>query len=182
MVNPVPTSLGQRLSTVERVVGSPFAPSPFSDGFLAGGPDHHLVVLAMSRDFWEDRSTEVVEAAEEEIEARGDELTAALDARWGPHSVVDLRPWEDVLLEGGAVAEPFASLLEAFRDLRVWRLPGSGLWFGLTLVQHDPELEIMLVGVVGGESALAPPAAEPPPGEALPPTGWSPLPRGLMGL
>lgn len=181
MVNSVPSSPAQRLSTVEEVVSSPFPSRHLPGGHLSGGPDHHLVVLAMSRDFWEDGSVETVEAAEEEIRTDGDGLARALDSRWGAHGILDPRPWyEAAALGNGAVAEPFASLRDAFHGLRVWRLPGSDRWFGLTLVQHDRELEIMLVGVVGRRSALVPPRSGPVPPRQLSPDGWSALPGGLL--
>ncbi|WP_017590146.1 hypothetical protein [Nocardiopsis ganjiahuensis] len=182
MVNSVPSSPAQRLSTVEEVVGSPFPSRHLPGGHLSGSPDHHLVVLAMSRDFWEDGSVEAVEAAEEEIRGAGDELTTALDNRWGAHGILDPRPWyEAAALRNEAVAEPFASLQDAFRELRVWQLSGSERWFGLTSVQHDRELEIMLVGVVGRGPVPAPPRSGPVPARQLSPDGWSALPGGLLG-
>jgi hypothetical protein len=49
--------------------------------------------LWASHDFWDDRSEEIVKAAEEEIGAAFQALVSALTARWGePEPIADGQP------------------------------------------------------------------------------------------
>ncbi|MET8646736.1 hypothetical protein [Streptomyces sp. NPDC004675] len=54
-----------------------------------GGPGYHLAVLRESQDFWDDRSEDIVEAAEREMEADFASLAGALTGCW---SLRDRRP------------------------------------------------------------------------------------------
>ena len=47
-----------------------------------GAPDFHGLALRSSRDFWEDRSTEVREAADQDIENARGALITRLTERW----------------------------------------------------------------------------------------------------
>ncbi|GAA3033773.1 hypothetical protein GCM10010519_69790 [Streptomyces lactacystinicus] len=121
-----------------------------------GGPGHHVAVLGESRDFWEDRSEEIVEAAERELEADLHALTAVLADRWGDPATVELWPYlgfDDPDPESAA-PEPLGFLCNVAGTMRVWWLPSGGRWLALAVGQADPEFPFELLAAVGEESSL----------------------------
>ncbi|MBE1532162.1 hypothetical protein [Actinomadura algeriensis] len=135
-----------RLAIVDEVLAAPF---PEADtkvgGERWGGPGHHLCVLKASQDFWDDRSEEVVEAAEEEIEAARDALVAALRERWGDPREVDLTPF---LMADAPAPDPQAFLCGVAGGMLVWPRP-DGRWLAIAIGQADAEFAIMLLAAVG---------------------------------
>lgn len=109
-----------------------------------------MCVLKASRDFWDGRSEDVVEAAEEEIAAAFEALATALTSRWGGPEVVDLRPY----LENEIPApEPISELCQLSGEMFVWH-PGAGRWVALAVGQADSEFPILLLAAVGERSLL----------------------------
>ncbi|MGW6500123.1 hypothetical protein [Nonomuraea angiospora] len=145
-----------RLSTVDDLLARPF-PSEEErtvpargtwEGHHSSGRRHHMCVLKASRDFWDDRSEDVVEAAEEEIAAAFEALATALTSRWGGPEVVDLRPY----LENEIPApEPIGELCQLSGEMFVWH-PGAGRWVALAVGQADSEFPILLLAAVGERS------------------------------
>jgi hypothetical protein len=121
-----------------------------------GGPGYHLALLRESRDFWEDRGEDVVEAAEREIEADLDTLSAVLTDRWGEPETVDLLPFLglDSPDPGFSAPEPLAYLAGVAGSMRVWR-PTAVRWIALAIGQADPEWPIQLLAASGGASLPA---------------------------
>ncbi|UYQ66148.1 hypothetical protein [Streptomyces peucetius] len=147
-----------QLSVIDRLSSLPFPEEKGragSDGQW-GGPGFHLAVLRESRDFWEDRSTEIVEAAEEELEADLAALAVVLTKRWGAPETVDLWPYLGFDDPGPHVAtrEPLSFLCNVAGSMRMWRLPNSERWFGLAIGQADPEWQFQLLAAVGETSSL----------------------------
>jgi hypothetical protein len=135
---------------VDALLRKPFAESAYGRRAAFGDVDHHVVRLSASREFWEDRSEEVVDPAREAIEREHDLLARALSERWGPGAVVQL--WD-----GGppphfddAVADFFCNWTGV---MLAWACPELDRWVGLAVTQADPELPFELfVGVSSGVS------------------------------
>ncbi|MET9952521.1 hypothetical protein ABZ135_13385 [Streptomyces sp. NPDC006339] len=146
-------NLGEQLSVLDRLSVLPFPPEESRPGASGqwGGPGFHLAVLRESQDFWEDRSTEIVDAAEAELDADFAALTAVLTERWGAPETVDLWPPdpEQDPDPGVAAREPLGFLSGVAGSVRVWRLPESARWVGLALGQADPEWPIQLLAAIG---------------------------------
>lgn len=138
------------LTTVDRLLALPFPPGKEQEvpakgvweGYRASGPSHHTYVLKASRDFWDGRGEDVVEAAEAEIDAAFRALSAALTARWGEPGVVDLWPFLDGENEA---PEPMSRLCQLSGRMLVWRPPDAGRWVALAVGQADPEFPIQLL-------------------------------------
>jgi hypothetical protein len=149
---------------VDDLLALPFPQEDVRDGDRRSGPGHHVQVLQASQDFWDDRGEDVVEAAEEEIDAAFQALVAALTERWGEPEPIDLSPY----LERGLVQrpvidrlghrtppapdpvpEPINQLCMLSSTMLLWRRPESGRWVALTVAQADPEFPIQLLAAVG---------------------------------
>jgi hypothetical protein len=133
-------------SAVESLLALPFPPEEVREGDRFSGPSYHRDVLRASRDFWDDRSDEVVEAAEEEIEAAFTALVTALTARWGGPEPVYLEPY---LWSEATVPEPIGGLCALATEMLVWPRPDAGRWVALSIGQADAEYPIWLMAAVG---------------------------------
>ncbi|WP_067477804.1 hypothetical protein [Actinomadura hibisca] len=117
------------------------------DGLLAlplaegDGFGHHVRVLQATQDFWDDRSPEAVEAAEEQIDASLQALADVLTARWGAPERVDLDPY---LWGEEPAPEPMAELCQLSSVMLVWWPPTGGRWVALSVGQADPEFPVEL--------------------------------------
>ncbi|MFD3698845.1 hypothetical protein ACFWUZ_22315 [Streptomyces sp. NPDC058646] len=113
-------------------------------------------MLRESQDFWEDRSEEVVEAAERELEADLAALAEILTSRWGHPETVEL--WPYLGSEGPdpqhSAPEPLLFLCNVAGNMQVWRPPDSDRWLALAIGQADPEFPLQLLAAVGVASAL----------------------------
>src|SRR5690242_14273009 len=85
-----------------------------------GSSGFHVRVLQASQDFWDDRSTEIVVAAANEIDAAFQALATALTSRWGEPEAIDLTPY---LWSEDAVAEPIDQLCQYCGEMLVWPSP-----------------------------------------------------------
>ncbi|GAB3851160.1 hypothetical protein ACFPIJ_52740 [Dactylosporangium cerinum] len=135
-----------RLAIVDRLLAQPFPGEGTRDGSQSSGPGFHVYVLQASQEFWDDRSEEVVEPAQAEIDAAFQDLAAGLTARWGEPQVVDLEPY---LWSDDEVPEPMARLCMLTLRLSVWRPPGTDRWVGLAVGQADAEFAIELLLATG---------------------------------
>lgn len=90
-----PTTTEARLALIDSSLARPFPVGEESEdsGVRSSGPGHHLLILRASRDFWDDRSPELVEPAEQEIETEFSAVATALSERWGEPETVDLWPY-----------------------------------------------------------------------------------------
>ncbi|WP_405693608.1 hypothetical protein [Streptomyces sp. NBC_01185] len=150
-----PATTEDRLALIDDVLALPFPAGEESEdsGGRSSGPGHHLLILRASQDFWDDRSPELVEPAEQEIEAEFSVLATALSERWGEPETVELWPYlerEDT----DAAPEPMGQLSNLAGSMQVWRVPGSTRWLGLAVGQADPEFPIWLLGAVGETATL----------------------------
>lgn len=135
-----------RLKVIDEVLAAPFPEARTETGEQRwGGPGYHWCVLKASGDFWDDRSEEVVEAAEEEIEAAHDALVTALRERWGDPREVDLTPF---LMAEEPVPDPQGLLCNLAGGMLVWPRP-DGRWLAIAIGQADREFPIMLLAAVG---------------------------------
>ncbi|GAA3069362.1 hypothetical protein [Streptosporangium carneum] len=116
------------------------------EGFSSSGPGHHVRVLQASQDFWDDRSEETVDAAEQEIDVTYRELVATLTAHWGDPEAVDLEPYLSGELPA---AEPMGLLCLLSGEMLVWRRPETGRWVALAVGQADREFPVELLAAVG---------------------------------
>ncbi|WP_218105962.1 hypothetical protein [Micromonospora citrea] len=82
-----------RLAVVDGLLALPFPGKNTWKGCQSSGPGFHVYVLQASRSFWDDRSEEIVEAAQAEIDTAFQALATALTARWGEPQTVDLEPY-----------------------------------------------------------------------------------------
>ncbi|MGA4544593.1 hypothetical protein ACPA54_31840 [Uniformispora flossi] len=149
------------LTAVDRLIGLPFPADDQRPAWrgLWGGPTYLMTVLHESRDFWEDRSEDVVEAAQRELDAACDALAAALTARWGSPRPLDLRP-DPGFGEGGPdaddpVPEPFESLRRVASHVQVWGIAASHRSLVLTIGQADAEFPLQLLAAVVTEPVPA---------------------------
>ncbi|MEU2827531.1 hypothetical protein ABZ667_02495 [Streptomyces lavendulae] len=156
--------------TVEYLHALPFPQQEERAGDRWGGPGHHLVVLVESQDFWEDRATELVEEAEQGVEADRAALAQLLTRRWGAPAAMDLNPFQDSDGTGTATGtstdadtdfgfdaeepEPVGFLSGVTSEVWVWRPDGSDRWVGLAVGQADPEWPLQLLAAFGESSAL----------------------------
>lgn len=160
-----PASTGARLALIDSVLALPFPAGEESQdsGVRSSGPGHHLLILLASQDFWDDRSPESVEPAEQEIEAEFSSMATVLTERWGEPETIDLWPYLDM---AGQVPEPMGQLCNLAGSMQVWRLPPGERestpdgerpgerWLGLTVGQADPEFPIWLLAAVGDAATL----------------------------
>ncbi|WP_329038775.1 hypothetical protein OHT61_15230 [Streptomyces sp. NBC_00178] len=167
-----PTGTGPHLALIDDLLARPYPAGEESEdsGVRSSGPGHHLLILRASRDFWDDRSPELVEPAEQEIEADFSALATALTERWGEPETVDLWPFLDDDPGdgdgtgdggpggeggyGGLVPEPMGQLCNLAGSMQVWRVPGGTRWLSLAVGQADPEFPIWLLAAVGEAAAL----------------------------
>ncbi|MER6235571.1 hypothetical protein ABT185_05720 [Streptomyces clavifer] len=150
------------LARIESLLALPFPAGEESEdsGVRSSGPGHHLLILRASQDFWDDRSAERVEPAEQEIEAEFSALATALTERWGEPATVDLWPYLEEDAEGVPAPEPMGQLSNLAGSMQVWRPSpdapqAGGRWVGLAVGQADPEFPIWLLAAVG-ETAILP--------------------------
>ncbi|MDP9864323.1 MULTISPECIES: hypothetical protein [Streptosporangium] len=142
-----------RLAVVDDLLALPFPGEGTREGRRSSGPGHHVCVLQASRDFWDDRSEETVEAAEEEIDTALQALVATLTTRWGEPETIDLWPY----LRGEDPApEPMITLCQLSGTMLLWRLE-TGRWIALAVGQADPEFPIELLAAVAEAPIPTPP-------------------------
>lgn len=165
--------LHARLRLIDADLARPYTPGRPPP---SGGRDFHLVPLAASRDFWDDRSDATVRPALAAVEADLAEVAAALTERWGAPAAVDPRPYADAAVEGAELPSAFGYLYTAVGAVRVWCPPGAGRWVALAVVHDDAELPFLLYAAVGDVPFPEPPVPpEPAPRLAA-------RPRPLPGL
>ncbi|MFJ8882528.1 hypothetical protein ACIRJR_03845 [Streptomyces sp. NPDC102402] len=143
------------LALIDDILALPYPAGEESEdnGGRSSGPGHHLLILRASQDFWDDRSPETVEPAEQEIEAEFSVLATALSERWGEPETVDLWPYLE-REDADAAPEPMGQLCNLAGSMQVWRVPGSTRWLGLAVGQADPEFPIWLLAAVGETATL----------------------------
>ncbi|WP_031083981.1 hypothetical protein [Streptomyces sp. NRRL WC-3549] len=146
------------LALIDDALALPFPAGEESEdnGVRSSGPGHHLLILRAGPDFWDDRSTERVEASEEEIEAEFSAVATALTERWGEPETVELWPYLEE--DATPAPEPLGQLSNLAGSMQLWRPPAGGpeggRWLGLAVGQADPEFPIWLLAAVGEVSAL----------------------------
>ncbi len=150
--------VAEQLSIIDRLSLRPFPGEEGRPGASDrwSGPGFHLAVLRESQDFWEDRSIEIVEAAELELEADLAALAGVLTARWGVPEKVDLWPCTGVDDPDPSTAtrEPLGFLRGVAGSMQVWWLPNSDRWVGLAIGQADPEWPFQLLAGIGDSASL----------------------------
>ena len=115
------------------------------DGYHLSGPGYHVYALHATQDFWDDRSEEIVEAAEKEVDAILRALVAALTTRWGTPEAIDLVPY---LWAEDPAPEPMNQLSGLSSEMLVWQRPDAGRWVGLAVGQQDAEFPIEVLAAV----------------------------------
>ncbi|MEU6720590.1 hypothetical protein ABZ897_54835 [Nonomuraea sp. NPDC046802] len=148
-------STEDRLAIVDGLLARPFpreeeqaGPTGTWEGYRSSGHGYHVCVLKASQDFWDDRSADVVEAAENEIDAAFEALATALTMRWGQPEVVDLWPY---LESESPVPEPLNQLCQLSDKMLVWH-PDVGRWVALLVGQADREFPIQLLAATSETS------------------------------
>ncbi|MER6513860.1 hypothetical protein ABT158_44085 [Nonomuraea sp. NPDC001636] len=149
-------ALRDRLAVVDALLARPFpetteregASREAWEGYRSSGPHHHVCYVMASRDFWDDRGEEVVEAAQAEIDAALQELATVLTTRWGSPREVDLWPYAEG--EAAAPVPPLDELGPLTSTMLVWRRPDADRWVALAVGQADPEFPVLLLAAVGG--------------------------------
>lgn len=140
------------LSTIDALLAQPFPEMNFVDVTGCGGPEHHMRVLRVSRDFWDDDDGQAW--AEADLRACLDALAAGLTMRWGDPLIVNLGPYLSAGCEGVVVPEPLDLLSQLAVSMQVWSLRDCDRWLALTIGQADKELPLELLAAVGRASAL----------------------------
>jgi hypothetical protein len=147
------------ISIIDSLVSLPFSgqDTPPGKGDRWGGPSYHLAILWKSRGFWDDRSEDVIEAAEQEAEERHAAIAGILTGRWGAPETVELFPYLgfDHPDPNYVAPEPLLFLCGIAGTMQVWRSSGGDRWLGLAIGQADPEWPLWLVAAVGDSSSLA---------------------------
>ncbi|MFF7364185.1 hypothetical protein [Streptomyces sp. NPDC008125] len=144
----------EHLSTIDALAVRPFPEAPRTDATGSGGPRHHVRVLQVSRDFWDDDDGQAWVEAEADMMACLDDLAAHLTTRWGHPFFVELGPFLSAALDGESVPEPLDELSQQAVSMRVWPLPGADRWLALAVGQADKELPLILFVAIGHASAL----------------------------
>ncbi|SCL69743.1 hypothetical protein GA0070608_4116 [Micromonospora peucetia] len=134
------------LAIIDGLLALSFPGKNTREGRQASGPGFHMYVLQASRDFWDDRSEEIIEAAQAEIGTAFKALATALTARWGEPQTINL---ESYLWSEDQASEPINQLCQLSGEMYVWRPPGASRWVALAVGQGDPELPIELLSAVG---------------------------------
>ncbi|MFJ8011152.1 hypothetical protein [Streptomyces sp. NPDC096339] len=149
-------SAEELLHLVESLHAMPFFQGEEKAADRWSGPGHHVAVLVESQDFWEDRSSGVVEEAEESIAADLAGLAALLTQRWGAPETVDLGPYLgfDNPDPDFQAPEPMDFLCGLAGSMQVWRPPASDRWIALAIGQADPEWPLQLLAAFGEGAAL----------------------------
>lgn len=152
------TDVASHRAAVDRLLAAPFAEIEDRDGAEWSGPGFRLAALLESRDFWEVRDPDVVDAEERRVEAALDMLAAALTNTWGAPTTVELWLCSETDLPDPAAPGPLGFLASVASELRVWQ-PSVDRWLGLTVGQADPELPVRLLALVGAGMLPEPPTA-----------------------
>lgn len=151
-------STNDQLSVIGRLSALPFPDQEEQqgDGERWSGPGYHLAVLRESQDFWEDRSAETVEAAEQALEGDLAVLAVVLTDRWAEPETVDLWPYLgfDSPDPDFVAPEPLNFLCGVAGSMQVWRPAATGRWLALTIGQADPEFPLQLLAAFGEASSL----------------------------
>ncbi|MGW4380134.1 hypothetical protein [Kitasatospora sp. NPDC004531] len=142
------------LSAIEALTVQPFSEVSFVDSSGGGGPEHHVLALKVSRDFWDDDHGQARAEAEAELRSCLAELAARLTTRWGQAFVVELGPYLSAGCAGEPVPEPVDHLSQQAASMQVWPLPDRDRWLALAIGQADKELPLVLFAAVGLASAL----------------------------
>ncbi|MFI0445742.1 hypothetical protein [Actinomadura sp. 6N118] len=135
--------IDDHLARIDELLTTPFPTEEGWHGQRFSGPRHHVLVLRASQDFWDDRSEEIVEAAEELIDTDLRAVAGELTQRWGEPEVVDLMTYLEV-----PAPEPVAKLSMLTSTMMRWRPPGER-WLALAVGQEDSEFPIELIAAVG---------------------------------
>ncbi|MEV0536852.1 hypothetical protein [Kitasatospora sp. NPDC050463] len=147
-----------QLSIIDELSALPFPEQEGKPGISGGwgGPGYHVAVLRESQDFWDDRSEEIVGAAEKELEVDLDALEVVLTARWGGPTTVDLWPYLgfDNPDPEFTAPEPLGFLCNVAGSMQLWQSPSSGRWLALAIGQADRELPFQLLAAIGEASSL----------------------------
>ena len=145
------------LNAVDGALGRPFPAQRQRHETGFSTPSHHEVILQYSEEFWEERSTELFEAAEAEVEKGREKVARELSCRWGAPETLDLGPYSRATMAGLPLPEPLAYLGMLAPDALVWRRPEEDRWLALSIVKHDVELPFVLVAMFGGLGSLVEP-------------------------
>jgi hypothetical protein len=135
-----------RLAIIDGLLALPFPGADTREGHRSSGPGYHVCVLQASQEFWDDRSEEIVEAAEEEVDVTLQALVTVLTTRWGGPEAIDLAPY---LWDEDPAPEPIDQLCQLSGEMLVWRRLEAGRWVALAVGQADPEFPIELLAAVG---------------------------------
>ncbi|MFD5813081.1 hypothetical protein [Streptomyces sp. NPDC127038] len=154
------SSTDEQLSIIDTLIAQPF-PEGKGDTKTEhgwGGAGFHIAVLRATQDFWDDRSSEIVEPAVQELEVDLTALAGILTERWGDPTAVDL--WLYLGLDDPdypntePAPEPLSSLSGLAINLLAWRIPSTGRWLGLTIGQGDREFPFELLAAVSEGSSF----------------------------
>ncbi|AEV86657.1 hypothetical protein ACWT_5640 [Actinoplanes sp. SE50] len=140
-----------RLAIIDGLLVLPFPGESMREGRRSSGPGFHVYVLQASRSFWDDRSEEIVETAQAEIDTGFRTLATALTARWGEPQTVDLEPF---LWSEDHAPEPMNQLCQLSGEIFAWRPLDIGRWVALAVGHGDPELPTELLVAVGEAELL----------------------------
>ncbi|MGW1469381.1 hypothetical protein ACWCPT_34155 [Streptomyces sp. NPDC002308] len=144
----------EHLSTIDALVVRPFPEAARADATGSGGPQHHVCVLQVSPDFWDDDDGQAWAEAEADMMACLDDLTARLTVRWGHAFSVELGPFLSAALDGESAPEPLDELSQQAVSMRVWPLPDGDRRLAPAVGQADKELPLILFAAIGRASAL----------------------------
>lgn len=117
------------------------------DKDVFGAPDFHGVALRSSRDFWDGRSTEVWEAADQDIEDARAALIGRLTERWGSPLTLDASPF--LFPEQESVAPVLSHLANWGDAAQAWLLPATEHFLAVAVCQSDTEFPLELTAIVG---------------------------------
>ncbi|MEK8143940.1 hypothetical protein NKH18_24355 [Streptomyces sp. M10(2022)] len=149
-----------RPALIDRVIAMPFPVGEEGEdsGARSSGPGHHLLILRATRDFWDDRATELVEPAEQEIDDEFCMVALALTQQWGEPETVDLWPYLEEITEdpeagGGSARNRWGSCATGGQRAGLAH-PRGERWLGPAVGQANPEFPSWLLAAVGEVAAL----------------------------
>jgi hypothetical protein len=137
---------GDRDASLEELLAAPFPKEITRAQGRESGPGYHLQIIQEGRDFWDDRSEELIEAAEAEMDRALQELLTSSTRRWGTPETIDLDPY---LWSSTPAPEPLLQLSMLTSDMVLWRHAGSTRWLALAVGQGDTEFPLQLLAAVG---------------------------------
>lgn len=141
-----PPPAAPAMTVIDALRQRPFPARRERSGSGASGPGFHLVRLWESAPLWDADPADVQEIRADCAGAL-EALTAAVSARWGRPTVLELTEHREREVMGLPIPAPLDLLCGRVSRIRVWEIPSG--WVAAGAGQQGPELPYELWAAVG---------------------------------